>query len=176
LNSFPRKLYSVIYADPPWMYRDKCMHRGGAARHYQTMSIDDIANLPVENISKKDSVLFLWTTCPMLPVALSVMSAWDFIYKTVAFVWIKTTSKGSFTWGMGNWTRANAEICLLGIRGKPKRVSARVHQVIMTPREEHSRKPDVVREKIVELMGDIPRIELFARQKAPGWDVWGVEV
>ena len=79
-------------------------------------------------------------------------------------------------WGLGHWTRANAELCLLATKGSPKRQSARVHQIVMTPVEAHSKKPDVVRDKIVALAGDVPRIELFARQATPGWDVWGNEV
>ena len=78
--------------------------------------------------------------------------------------------------GMGNWTRSNPELCLLAIKGKPKRISASVHSVIDTPIERHSKKPDIVRDKIVSLCGNLPRIELFARQKTEGWDVWGNEV
>lgn len=106
-----------------------------------------------------------------------MIKAWGFEYKTVAFVWVKQNRKGGgiFT-GMGHWTRSNAEICLLATRGKPIRFSKSVHQIIMSPVEQHSKKPDIVRHKIVELAGDLPRIELFARQKTPGWDVWGNEV
>ena len=105
------------------------------------------------------------------------MDAWGFTFKTVAFVWLKRNRK-SPTWfyGLGYWTRGNAEICLLAKRGKPKRHSAGVHQFIISPVEEHSKKPDVARDKIVELVGDLSRVELFARQKTPGWDVWGNEV
>lgn len=99
------------------------------------------------------------------------------MYKTIAFVWIKQNKKAnSLFWGMGYWTRSNAEFCILATRGSPKRQSARVHQVIVSHIEEHSKKPQEARERIVQLMGDVPRIELFARQKTPGWDVWGNEV
>ena len=103
--------------------------------------------------------------------------AWDFKYKTVAFVWLKQNPK-ALTWfyGLGFWTRSNAEICLLATKGHPKRQAAGIHQLVISPVERHSKKPDEVREKIVELMGDVPRIELFARQQTPGWDVWGNEV
>ena len=113
----------------------------------------------------------------MLPEALRLIKAWGFSFKTVAFVWLKQNRK-SLTWfyGLGRWTRGNAEICLLATHGKPKRRSASVHQFIISPIEQHSKKPDVTREKIVELAGDLPRVELFARQKTPGWDVWGNEV
>jgi len=176
MNNLPDKRYSVIYADPPWSYRDRSMNRGGSARHYETLLVKDVMLLPVQRISASDCMLFLWTTCPILPVALSVMTAWGFSYRTVAFVWVKTTGKGDLAWGMGHWTRANAELCLLGINGKPKRVSAGVHQVVMSRRLEHSRKPAEVRDLIVQLAGDVPRIELFARERVPGWDAWGKEV
>ena len=105
------------------------------------------------------------------------MEAWGFSYKTVAFTWVKENwkSPGLF-WGLGYWTRANAEVCLLATRGSPKRQSAAVHQVILSPVEQHSKKPDAVRERIVTLMGDVPRVELFAQQETLGWDVWGNEV
>lgn len=141
------------------------------------MSMEEIGNLPVERIADKNCVLFLWATFPQLDVALAVIQAWGFQYKTVAFVWLKQT-RVSHQWffGMGNWTRSNAEICLLATRGKPKRQSASVHQFIISPIQSHSQKPGTAREKIVELLGNLPRIELFARQKADGWDVWGNEV
>lgn len=141
------------------------------------MSIDELCALPVETLAEKDCRLFLWATFPQLPEALRLIRAWGFTFKTVAFVWLKLNKK-SPTWfyGLGYWTRGNAEICLLAKRGKPKRRSAGVHQFIISPVEEHSKKPDVTRDKIIELAGDLPRVELFARQKAPGWDVLGNEV
>lgn len=109
--------------------------------------------------------------------AFSVIQAWGFQYKTVAFVWIKLNKKSStLFWGLGYWTRANAEICLLASKGHPKRISKSVHQVVVSHIEQHSKKPDEVRKRIVELTGNLPRIELFARQKSDGWDVWGNEV
>ena len=141
------------------------------------MSIESISALPVSSLTDNDAILFLWVTLPLLPEALNVIRAWGFIYKTAAFVWIKQNKKSaSLFWGLGHWTRANAEICLLATKGQPKRFSAKVHQVIISPVEEHSKKPDVIREKIVELAGNLPRVELFARQATPGWDVWGNEV
>ena len=141
------------------------------------MSIDELCALPGETLAEKDCLLFLWATFPQLPEALRLIRAWGFTFKTVAFVWLKLNKK-SPTWfyGLGYWTRGNAEICLLAKRGKPKRRSAGVHQFIIPPVEEHSKKPDVTRDKIIELAGDLPRVELFARQKAPGWDVLGNEV
>ncbi|WP_097002301.1 MT-A70 family methyltransferase [Lacrimispora amygdalina] len=168
--------YNIIYADPPWQYRQS-KGQGVAENHYPTMQLNDICNLPVGSIAHKDSVLFLWTTFPQLSEALEVIKSWGFTYKTVAFVWVKQNkSCNDFFFGLGYWTRSNAEICLLGVKGHPKRISKKVHQLIINPIEQHSKKPDITREKIIELMGDLPRIELFARQKITGWDAWGNEV
>ncbi len=168
--------YSIIYADPPWKYKQRNVN-GAAERHYQTMSIDALCELPVDNLAATDSTLFLWSTFPTLPDAMRLIKEWGFTYKTVGFVWIKKNRKAD-TWfyGTGFWTRSNAEICLLATKGHPKRLAANIHQLIVTPVEAHSKKPDDARDKIVALMGDLPRVELFARQKTPGWDVWGNEV
>ena len=173
------KKYGLILADPPWAYR--VWSKKGAGRsaesHYPTMTIEDICALPVSELAAKDCILFLWVTFPTIREASSVIDAWGFQYKTVAFAWVKQNRKSdSLFWGMGYWTRANVELCLLATRGHPKRCSASVHQVITAPVEQHSKKPDEVRDRIVTLAGDIPRIELFARQVTPGWDVWGNEV
>ena len=141
------------------------------------MGIEELCALPVSEITEKDCVLFLWATFPQLKEALQLIKAWGFTYKTVAFVWLKTNKK-ALTWfyGLGFWTRGNAEICLLATKGHPKRQAKNIHQLIISPIEAHSKKPDEAREKIVSLMGDIPRIELFARKESPGWDIWGNEV
>ena len=129
----------------------------------------DICGLKVEEIAAKDCVLFLWATFPQLPEALRVIKAWGFQYKTVAFVWLKQNKSGKgWFFGLGFWTRGNAEICLLAIKGKPHRNSNRVHQFLISPIRGHSQKPEEAREKIVELMGDLPRVELFAREKTEG--------
>lgn len=168
--------YQAIYADPPWDYQ-QCRLSGSAKKHYPTMRIEELCALPVAEIADRDCALFLWATFPQLPEALRLIQAWGFVYKTVAFVWLKQNRK-ALTWfyGLGFWTRSNAEVCLLATKGHPKRQSAGIHQLVISPVERHSKKPDEVREKIVELMGDVPRIELFARQQTPGWDVWGNEV
>lgn len=170
--------YSVIYADPPWSYRDKQVAgERGAGFKYDTMSIEAICRLGVVSLAAQHCALFMWATMPLLAEGLRVMEAWGFTYKTAAFVWVKTNSKaGTPFWGMGSWSRANAELVLLGVRGKPQRVSAGVHQIVHAPREAHSKKPDEVRQRIVQLMGDVPRVELFARESPEGWDVWGNEV
>lgn len=171
--------FGIIYADPAWSYKDK-LHCGkrGAGYKYTITSTEEMGKIPVQEIADKDCALFMWATMPMLPDALELMKSWGFAYKTVAFVWVKSNKKsGSDFFGMGNWTRANAEICLLGTKGKPKRISAAVRQVIRRPILRHSEKPSEVRERIVELMGgSIPRVELFARVKTEGWSVWGNQV
>ncbi len=168
--------YTVIYADPPWRYRQKDIN-GAVERHYPTMSMEELCALSVAEIAARDCALFLWATFPQLPEALRLIQAWGFQYKTVAFVWVKKNRRtDSWFYGLGFWTRANAEICLLATRGRPQRQSAKVHQLIVSPVEHHSKKPDEAREKITALMGDVPRIELFAREKPPGWDVWGNQV
>ena len=141
------------------------------------MKLSDICALPVADIAAGDCALFLWATYPNLQEAFEVIKAWGFTYKTVAFTWVKRNkqSPGWFA-GLGHWTRANAEICLLAAKGRPKRISKSVRQIIDAPIERHSKKPDEARSRIVELMGDLPRVELFAREKADGWDVFGNEV
>jgi len=172
------KKYNVIYADPPWSYRDKALSGNrGACCKYDVMNTTDISELPVRDLSANDCVLFMWVTMPKLDECFELIKAWGFTYKTCAFTWVKRNKKSSgYFWGMGRWTRANAEICLLATKGNPKRVAANVHSVIDTPIEEHSKKPSCTRDRIVKLLGDVPRIELFARQSADGWDCWGNEV
>lgn len=175
---FPDKKYSIIYADPPWTYRDKALAGNrGACCKYEVQSQDWIERLPVRDIAADDCVLFLWVTMPKLNEVMAVIDAWGFAYKTAAFTWVKRNKAGAgWMWGMGRWTRANAEICLIATKGKPKRISASVHSVVDTPVQGHSKKPDCVADRIVQLCGDVPRIELFARAPRAGWDVWGNEV
>lgn len=171
--------YNVIYADPPWAYRvwsEKGKGRS-AENHFHTMPLKDICALDVAAVAAKDCVLFLWATFPQLMDAFEVIASWGFTYRTVAFVWVKL-NRVSLThfFGLGYWTRANAEVCLLATRGLPRRVSKKVRQVIEAPIGRHSAKPDEARQRIVALMGDVSRIELFARERPVGWDVWGDEV
>ena len=175
---FPNKKYQIIYADPPWSYRDKALAGNrGAGCKYLTQSAEWLNSLPVNRIADKDCVLFLWVTMPKLNECFDLIKAWGFEYKTCAFTWIKK-NKVSNSWfmGMGRWTRANSELCLLATKGSPKRINAGVHSIIDTPIEQHSKKPDITRDRIIYLVGDLPRIELFARQKTNGWDVWGNEI
>lgn len=171
------KKYKIIYADPPWSYKDKMSGHSFSLDHeFETQSKDWIGSLPVGSISEKDSVLFLWAVSPQLPEALQVMKAWGFKYITVAFCWSKNHKSGKKVSNLGRWTMGNVELCLLGRKGKPQRISKNIKQLIESTRRRHSQKPEEARERIVELMGDLPRIELFAREKTPGWDVWGNEV
>lgn len=173
-SSLPDKKYSIIYADPPWEY-----FAGGLknqSRHYKNMSIDEITLLPIEDLANDDCILFLWVTFPMLKECFKVIEAWGFEYSTCGFVWVKQTKNTDKPFfGLGNWTRSNAELCLIATKGSIKRMDASISQVIMTPIQEHSKKPDIIRDKIVQLVGDLPRIELFARNKSKDWDVWGNE-
>ena len=179
----PDKKYGIIYADPPWAYRDKALAGGrGAVCKYPVMSKTDIEQLPVGSIASDDCCLFLWVTMPKLDEAFDLIKAWGFMYKTCAFTWVKR-NKIDTSWfmGMGRWTRANAELCLLATRGSPTRIDAGVRSVIDAPILRHSEKPAEVRDRIVQLMGDLPRIELFARgvseffSRTDGWDTWGNE-
>lgn len=174
------KKYNIIYADPPWEYKESGSGNRVVKSHYSTMNIEDIKKLPIQKIANDISILFMWVTFPRLEQGLEVIKAWGYQYYGLGFDWVKTSKNGKPTWGMGYYTRQNTEICLIGVKKeKAKRIKplARdVLSVIHSERREHSRKPDEVREKIVRICGDVPRIELFARQYADGWDCWGNEV
>ena len=180
------KKYKIIYADPAWQYSDKRTGAGknnpngagGAEKHYNTMPTNEICSLPIKNISADNCMLFMWATSPLLPDAFKVMEAWGFKYKTVGFVWAKTTNDGMKIRGdgIGNYTIQNAEFCLIGLKGKYWRNKTGVKQFILSPKQKHSQKPNDAKKRIMELCGDLPRIELFARQQTEGWDVWGNEV
>ena len=183
------KKYQIIYADPAWSYGDKLGNDsafGSATSAYPTMDIEEIKALKVNELADKDCVLFLWATSPLLPEALEVIKAWGFKYTTIGFVWSKKYKDGSAVSNMGRWTMGNVELCLLAKKGKPQRICKNVKQLVEDLREGHSRKPDIFRERIVELMGDLPRVELFARETNQptltgkklfdGWDTWGNEV
>lgn len=175
---FPNKRFKVIYADPPWAFnfqKRSGLSDDAKSKLYPTMKPKDIEDLPIKDIADDDCVLFLWVMNSELPLALRCIEKWGFTYKTVAFTWVKTT-KNTYHFGGGNWTRSNPELCLLATRGHIKRLSASVRNLTVSPLREHSRKPDEIRTAIVELVGDLPRIELFARQKIEGWDCWGNEV
>ena len=172
------KKYNIIYADPPWSYKDKASSgKRGACFKYPTQSKEWIENLPIKKIADDNCILFLWVTFPILNEVFDLIKWWGFEYSTVGFVWVKQKKKGGgFFFGLGNWTRSNAELCLIATKGSIERKDASISQIIYTPVGKHSQKPSIVRENIVKLAGDLPRIELFARQKSEGWDVWGNEI
>lgn len=178
------KKYNIIYADPPWSYRDKRTDKkisGGAESHYKTMKIESIEEMgeTIKKISAEDCMLFMWATFPNLIEAINTIKAWGFTYKTLGFSWIKTNKKnGKPFFGIGYYTKSNCEVCLLAIKGKPSnlKVSNYVSSCIISEKREHSRKPDEARDRITQLVGQVPKIELFARQYAEGWDCWGNEV
>lgn len=184
--------YDIIYADPPWRYQDKTCE-GACAKHYNTMSVEEICALPVANLAAKDCTLFMWATYPQMQEALKVITAWGFKYKTIAFQWVKLNRNvqlNNFTiatvqdilhkacfFGLGRWTRGNTECCLLATKGKPHRENNSVSQLIFAPLTKHSSKPLETRERIKTLMGGgTQAIELFAREHVEGWDCWGDEV
>ncbi len=170
--------YNIIYADPPWTYRDKASSgKRGVHYKYDLMSLADIKSLPISQISADNSILFLWVTFPLLKEGLEVIESWGFKYKTIGFNWVKKNKKSdSFFFGLGHYSRSNSELCLIGVRGKPKRLSASISSLVVDPIRKHSQKPDQVRDNIVKLMGDLPRVELFAREIHDGWDAIGNEI
>lgn len=172
MNPFERNNhYGVIYADPPWIF-ETWSHRGrgrSAERHYRTMTDADLSRMPVSSIAKKDALLFLWTSGPVLIRSINLLKCWGFNYSTVVFVWDKVST------GLGYWTRSGAEFVLLGKRGAPKRNAKDVLQLVKAQRTAHSVKPVEVARRI-ERLCDGPYLELFARRERKGWDVWGDEV
>lgn len=179
INNPPHK-YSLIYADPPWKYNSRANHktrfRGGACGHYDLMSMDEIKSLPIPELANDNCALFMWCTFPYLNEQIKLFDYWGFKYRTLGFSWIKTNPKNQKPFfGVGYYTKSNCEVCLLGAKGKMKPVSNKVSSVIISPRREHSRKPDEARERITQLFGDLPRVELFAREATEGWDCWGLE-
>lgn len=169
--------YNILYVDPPWPNKGSEKGMGKAESHYNLMQINEILNLPIRKICDDNCALFLWSPMIFLPLAFDVIKTWGFKYRTCAFTWVKLNPKLKTPCiGLGNYTRSNAELCLLGIKGKLRRESKKVSQIVMANRGFHSRKPSEVRDRIVELFGDIPRAELFARTAHQGWDSWGNEL
>ncbi len=184
MADLPDKKYCVIYADPPWTFKTRSA-KGltGRPQHYDRMTIEEIKALPIQNCADKDCWLFLWTTGPHLDQAFEVIKSWGFKYSGMGFVWIKLRSKAGTLFfmmadlfmGGGYTTRKNAEFCLLARRGKPKRLRNDIHEVMISPRREHSRKPDEFYNRIVSFAKG-PYLELFSRSSQEGWDLWGNEV
>lgn len=184
--------YKVILADPPWAFKTFSAKGLGksADMHYSTMGFDEIKALPVQDLAAKDCALFLWITDPMLFHGHDLMKAWGFKFKTVGFYWVKQNKDGTPFTGTGLWTRANPEQvltniqvsvddtnqCHLASKGHPHREGKGVQRLIVSPRREHSRKPDEIYDRIKTLMGDVTCLEMFSRQKRDGWTVWGDQV
>jgi N6-adenosine-specific RNA methylase IME4 len=177
-NTISDKKYEVIYADPAWQYNTKsplaskrpetCQRAGGVDYYYPTMPLDEIKQLPINELSEKDAILFLWATVPLLPEAFEVISAWGYKYKTM-ITWHKLRCKG-----MGYWFRGHTEHLLLATKGKISPFRSLQHNIISHPVQKHSEKPDVFRKLIEKETANYPRrIELFARSRFEGWDSWG---
>lgn len=171
--------YSILYCDPPWDYAGREQHSdttetGSALAHYPTMKLEELKKLKIEELAEKDALLFLWTSSPHLPQAISLMESWGFEYKTIAFVWEKQRVNP------GYYTMSQVEICLVGKRKKGKIPSPRgarnVHQFLSQMRTRHSEKPSEIRDRITQMFPTQNKVELFARKQADGWDCWGNEV
>ena len=179
VTPFPPGPFDVIYADPPWFYGQRAntdRFRGGCRRHYDVMKDDEILAMPVADIAADNCALFLWATCPNLPIAIDVIKAWGFRYTTAAFIWWKMNPlKDTPFFGPGYYTASNGELCLLGVKGKMK-PEAHVSQVIQNKRREHSRKPNEAHERIGLMYPQARRIELFAREQVENWTAWGNQV
>jgi N6-adenosine-specific RNA methylase IME4 len=185
VSSSSNKKYGVIHADPPWLFKNYSAKGTGrnAVSHYDCPSFEQLCRVPVGDLAAKDCALFLWAVDPLLPHAFQLISAWGFEFKTVGFYWAKTNRTANpgalrcedFFTGLGYWTRANVEQCLLATRGKPPRQAKDVRRLIIEPRREHSRKPEQVYQRIRRLAKG-PYLDLFARESRKGWDVWGDQV
>lgn len=173
----PARQFAILYADPPWDYRGQLQHNGaggadtgGAIRHYPTVPLADLKRLPVGGIAARDSLLFLWATSPHLDQAIQLGQAWGFAWATVAFVWDKERVNP------GHYTLSQCELCLVFKRGRiPRPRGARdMRQLVRAPRGPHSAKPAAVRQRIEAMFPEQPKLELFARERAAGWEAWGL--
>jgi N6-adenosine-specific RNA methylase IME4 len=170
--------FATILADPPWQFKNysKAGEDRNAGQHYDLMTLKQIQELPVKDVAADDCVLLMWATGPLLPLQISVMERWGFSYKTIGFSWMKGCKNGAVFMGNGYWSRSNVELCLLGTRGKPKRISAAVRQAIYAVPGRHSEKPVEIHERVERLCSG-PYLELFARQAGrPGWVQLGNEI
>lgn len=177
--------YDIVYADPPWNYYGDPNKMAAAGKHYPLMADNDLASLPVRSLLRdpKKGAFFIWATCPRLDVAIHTIEAWGLCYRGVAFNWVKTRKDGGIIGAQGvppTGTKPTSELCLLATtkpKGRPfPLLDSKVAQMVLAPRGRHSEKPEIVRDLIVRLYGDRPRIELFARERFGGWDAWGNEV
>lgn len=181
--NWPTGKFSVIYADPPWSYYGDPTKDQACGKHYACMTDEELAGLPVRDLCCDDSVVLVWATCPRLDSAIRLISAWGLQYRGIPFIWVKTSKDGKIINGQGvrpTITKPTCELLLAGSinkRGRPLPVlNESMGQVVLAPRGRHSEKPHVVRDKIVGIFGDVPRIELFSRHQCDGWHSWGNEV
>lgn len=178
------KKYNIIYADPPWSFSSKQLQKEKGKRFnslenvYHTEKTENMKNWNIKRICNNDSAIFMWTTDAHIKEAIDLMESWGFKYVTIAFIWSKRSKNNKEIYTLGAWTLKNCEICLFGTRGQMLKYkkSNCIRQLVKAERTKHSKKPDLVYSLIEELFGDLPRIELFARQQVKGWDCWGDEV
>lgn len=179
------KKYNIIYLDPPWRFNsrnnNKTKFGTGVTNKYQTMSLDEIRALNIGDLADENCAIFMWATTSTgdsnLEQKLKLFEEWGFKLVNIGFTWVKLNPKSKTPFfGIGYYTKSNAEHCFLGIKGKMKPISNNVSSLVISPREKHSKKPDIIRDKIIELFGDLPRIELFARESTKGWDCLGNEI
>ena len=172
------KKYDIIYADPAWLYKcgknhlaKKSMINGKDDIQYDSMTIDDMKNLPVGEIANDNCLLFMWITSPFLKIGIDLLTDWNFEFSTIAFVWHKQKANP------GSYTLSETEICIVAKKGKipQPRGSRKERQFLSETRTEHSKKPNEVRSRIARMFPEQNKIELFARQKYEGWDAWGNE-
>ena len=171
--NFPDKKYNIIYADPPWKYKRDGNH--SAASVYNVMELVDIKNLNINDIAADPSHLYLWVTNPFLQEGLDVCKSWGFEYKTL-ISWVKTYKDKTPIMGMGYYFRGCTEHIIFGVKGKKLCENKNTKNIIFSEQRKHSQKPEETKDLIVNCSGDLPRIELFARNTTPGWDVWGDQI
>ena len=178
------KKYNIIYADPAWHFSSKELQKYDGERFrpldvvYENHPVKNFKSLNIREIANKDCALFMWTTDAHIPDALQLIKAWGFKYITIAFIWEKLSKNKKTVCNLGAWTMKNCEICLLSTKGQMLKYKKcnNIRQLHRSERTAHSKKPDLFADLIVDLFGDLPRIELFARDKKIGWDCWGNEI
>jgi N6-adenosine-specific RNA methylase IME4 len=183
LPPLPNSRYDIVYLDPPWYYYGSPIKDAAAGKHYPLMTVEQLASIEVRRILNKNAAVFMWATCPRLDFALKLIEAWGLTYRGVAYVWVKINRRGEIISGQGvppTFTKPTTELVLAATTkstGRPFPILDLAQpQVVLHSRGSHSEKPAIFRQRIEQLCGDRPRIELFARSSAAGWDSWGAEV
>lgn len=172
--------FDIIYADPPWSF--KVWNKKGKTRtaesYYDTMSNEELYKLKVSELSNDNAVLLLWVPNSHLESGLNLIKNWGFVFKTIGFIWVKTTKNGKYHFGMGHYTRPSCEVCLIAIKGKGlKRELKNIRQLVISQIMKHSKKPSEVRSKIKQLFGNNKNyLEMFATEKCNGWTSIGNEI